>query len=270
MSKLLWTKSAPRRFCQMTQNGELWDTKISYIYCPISGCSWINNKISQRVKGGVTRKASFSKNLALLEKAEIPEPRPKPRQNSPSCRSRPESSRASQAWLTPWVRPPPSTPAPPKTPRPCSCRRHAWAGSGSSKTPATPQVRRRGPRLHGLRGPRRPATQAAAPGATPAAEGTPRLEPCRKRTRPLTIQAPWTQDPDTGTKQLSVTPERSGDSDQPKALSKGGSRLERPPLSSSSTKLRPSLRSAPKTRHLLGTPGLLFLIENERTQGSPD
>lgn len=130
------------------------------------------------------RKGSFSVNLALLEKAKVPEPRPEPSQNLPSCHSRPERSRASQAWLPPWVRPSPSTPVPPATPRPCSCRRHARTGSGLSKTPAAPQLRRRGPRLHGLRSPRRPATQAAAPVTTPAAEGTPRLKPCRKRTGP--------------------------------------------------------------------------------------
>lgn len=207
------------------------------------------------------RKGSFSENLALLEKTKIPEPRPQPTQNLPSCHSRPERSRASQAWLPPWVKPPASTPVLPATPRPCSCRRHARTGSGRSKTPAAPQLRRRGPRLHGLRSPRRPATQAAAPVTTPAAEGTPRLEPCRKQAGPLTIQS-WSVN--TGHQHWQWAPERSGAT---KALSRGGSRLQHPPLSRSSTKLRPGMRSAPIMRHLLGTRGLSLFTETERTQG---
>lgn len=99
--------------------------------------------------------------FGLSKASELPSPR------SPNCRSRPARPRASPAWLPPRAPTPPSPPSPVEIPRSCRC--HARAGWGCSGTTATPQMRRLGPRSHGLRGPKRPAVQAAAPVATPRA-----------------------------------------------------------------------------------------------------
>ena len=115
------------------------------------------------VPGLRPRRRPTSPGLGLRAEKSVRTPSP----HSPSCRSRPARPRASPAWLPPRAPTPPSPPSPVEIPRSCRC--HARAGWGGYGATATPQMRRRGPRSHGLRGPNRPAGQAAAPVATPSA-----------------------------------------------------------------------------------------------------